>query len=51
VETLTGSPSHVEAGSNTSNVALHIVGDDKKGILESEKVKYGRESHVTWTRE
>jgi hypothetical protein len=37
--------SRVEAGSNSSTVALRVVGDDKKGILESETVKYGRESH------
>jgi hypothetical protein len=32
----------VEAGSNTSTVALRVVGGDKKGSLESETVKYGR---------
>jgi hypothetical protein len=31
--------SHVEAGSNTSIVALRIVGGDKKGSLESETIK------------
>jgi hypothetical protein len=41
----------VEAGSNTSTVALRVVGGDEKGILESETVKYGRESHGTRTRE
>jgi hypothetical protein len=41
----------VEAGSNTSTVALRVVGGDKKGILESETVKYGRESRGTRTRE
>jgi hypothetical protein len=41
----------VEAGSNTSTVALRVVGGDKEGSLESETVKYGRESHGTWTRE
>jgi hypothetical protein len=35
----------VEAGSNTSTVALRVVGGDEKGSLQSEKVKYGRESH------
>jgi hypothetical protein len=45
------SQSHVEAGSNTSTVALRVVGDDEKGSLESETVKYGRESHWTRTRE
>jgi hypothetical protein len=43
--------SRVEAGSNTSTVALRIVGGDKKGSLESETVKYGRESYGTRTRE
>jgi hypothetical protein len=33
----------VEAGLNTSTVALRVVGGDKKGSLESETVKYGRE--------
>jgi hypothetical protein len=32
----------VEAGSNTSIVALRVVGGDGKGSLESETVKYGR---------
>jgi hypothetical protein len=35
----------VEAGSNTSTVTLRVVGGDEKGSLESETVKYGRESH------
>jgi hypothetical protein len=43
--------SRVEAGSNTSTVALRVVGGDKKGSLESEAVKYGREFHGTRTRE
>jgi hypothetical protein len=43
-------PSRVEAGSNTSTVALRVVGGDKNGSLES-AVKYGRESHGTRTRE
>jgi hypothetical protein len=43
--------SHVEAGSNTSTVALRVVGGDKTGSLESETVKYGRKSHGTRTRE
>jgi hypothetical protein len=34
----------VEAGSNTSTVALRVVGGDEKGSLESETVKYGDES-------
>jgi hypothetical protein len=42
--------SHVEAGSNNSTVALRFVGGDKKGNLESERVKYGREYHGTRTR-
>jgi hypothetical protein len=40
-----------EAGSNTSTVTLQVAGDDKKGSLESEIVKYGYESHGTRTRE
>jgi hypothetical protein len=43
--------SRVEAGSNTSTVALRVVGGDEKGSLESETVKYGRESHGTRIRE
>jgi hypothetical protein len=39
------------SGSNTSTVTLRVVGGDKKGSLESETVKYGRESHGTRTRE
>jgi hypothetical protein len=35
----------VEAGSNTS---YYLVGGDEKGSLESETVKYGRESHGTF---
>jgi hypothetical protein len=42
--------SRVEAGSNTSTLALRVVGGDKKGSLESETVKYGRESHGTRIR-
>jgi hypothetical protein len=30
----------VEAGSNTSTVTLRAVGDDEKGSLESETVKW-----------
>jgi hypothetical protein len=41
----------VEAGSNTSTVTLRVVGGDKKGSLESETVKCGRESQGTRTRE
>jgi hypothetical protein len=40
----------VEAGSNTSTVALRVVGGDEKGCVESERAKYGRESHGTETR-
>jgi hypothetical protein len=40
----------VEAGSNTSTVALRVVGGNGKGSLESETVKYGHESHETRTR-
>jgi hypothetical protein len=39
--------SRVKAGSNISTVALRVVGGDEKGTLESETVKYGRESHGT----
>jgi hypothetical protein len=35
----------VEAGSNTSTVALRVIGSDEMGSLESETVKYGHESH------
>jgi hypothetical protein len=42
---------NVEVGSNISTVALRVVGGDKKGSLESETVKYGRESHGTRARE
>jgi hypothetical protein len=41
----------VEAGSNTSTVTLRGVGGDEKGSLESETVKYGRESQGIRTRE
>jgi hypothetical protein len=40
----------VEAGSNTSTLALRVVGGDEEGNLESETVKYGHESHGTRTR-
>jgi hypothetical protein len=40
----------VEAGSNTSPVALRVVGGDEKGSLESETVQYGHESHGTRSR-
>jgi hypothetical protein len=43
--------SRVEAGLNTSAVALRAVGGDKKGSLESETVKYGRDLHGTRTQE
>jgi hypothetical protein len=33
----------VEAGSNTSAVALRVVGGEEKGSIESETAKYGRE--------
>jgi hypothetical protein len=33
----------VEAGSNTSTIALRVVGGDKNGSLESDTVKYGPE--------
>jgi hypothetical protein len=38
------------AESNSSTVTLRVVGGDDKGSLESETVKYGRESHWTRTR-
>jgi hypothetical protein len=41
----------VEAGSNTSTVTLRVVGGDEKGSLKSERVKYGRKSQGTKTRE
>jgi hypothetical protein len=41
----------VEAESNTSTIALRVVGGDKKGSHKSETVKYGREFHGTQTRE
>jgi hypothetical protein len=41
----------MEAGSNTSILALRVVGGDEKGSLESETVKYSRESHGTRIRE
>jgi hypothetical protein len=40
----------VEAGSNTSDVTLRVVGGDEKGSLESETVNYGHESQGTRTR-
>jgi hypothetical protein len=43
--------SHVEAGSNTSTLALWVVGGDEYGSLESETLKYGCKSHGTRTRE
>jgi hypothetical protein len=49
--TLITGQSRVEAGSNTSTVALRVVGGDEKGSLESETVKYGHESHGIRTRE
>jgi hypothetical protein len=41
--------SHVEAGSNTSTIALRVIGGDEKGSLESETVTFGCESHGTRT--
>jgi hypothetical protein len=43
--------SSVEAGSNTVTVTLRVVGGYVKGNLESETVKYGRESNGTRSRE
>jgi hypothetical protein len=45
-----GVVSRVEAGSNTPTITLRVVGGDEKGSLESETVKYGRESHGTRIR-
>jgi hypothetical protein len=45
-----GVRSCVEAGSNTSTVALRVVGGDGKGSLEFERVKYGHEPYETRTR-
>jgi hypothetical protein len=39
----------MEAGSNTSTVAMRVVGGDIKGTLKSETVKYGPES-MHWRR-
>jgi hypothetical protein len=50
-QSLYHSTDRVEAGSNTSTVTLRVVGGDKKRILKSETVKYGRESQGTRTRE
>jgi hypothetical protein len=36
--------SRVEAGSNTSTVALRVVGGDENGSLECETLKYGSKS-------
>jgi hypothetical protein len=43
--------SRMEAGLDTSTVALRVVGGDEKGSLKSETVKYGHKSHGTGTRE
>jgi hypothetical protein len=43
--------SRVEAGSNTSTIALRVIGGDEKGSLESETVKYGHKYHGTQTQE
>jgi hypothetical protein len=43
--------SGVEVGPNTSTVALRVIEGDELGSLESETVKYGRESQGTRTRE
>jgi hypothetical protein len=41
----------VETGSNSSTVTLRVVGDDEKGSLKTETVKYGSEIQGTRTRE
>jgi hypothetical protein len=43
--------SRVGAGTNTYTLTLRVVGGDEKGSLDSETVKYGRESQGTRTRE
>jgi hypothetical protein len=43
-------PSCAEAWSNTSTLALRVVGGDEKRCLESQTAKYDRESHRTRTR-
>jgi hypothetical protein len=50
-ETRWGGKSRVGAWSNAYTLALRVVEGDKMGCLESETIKYGRESHGTWTRE
>jgi hypothetical protein len=50
-EVLSETVARVEAGLNTSNVTLRVVGGDEKGSLKSETVKYGHESQGTRTRE
>jgi hypothetical protein len=42
VTSLDSQDSRLEAGLNTSTVALRVVGDDEKESLESDIVKYGR---------
>jgi hypothetical protein len=51
VENRQCSGTRVEAGSNTSTVTLRVVGDDEKGSLKSEKIKYGLKPQGTRTRE
>jgi hypothetical protein len=46
-----GVEARVDASSNTSAVALRIVGGDEKGSIESETVKYGDVSRGTQTQE
>jgi hypothetical protein len=41
----------VLTGSNTSTVTVRVVGGDEKESLESETIKYGRQSQGTCTRE
>jgi hypothetical protein len=47
----TSDHTRVEAGSNISTVTVRVVGDDEKGSLKSEPVKYDHESQGTRTRE
>jgi hypothetical protein len=42
--------SRVEVRSNTSTIALRVVGGGEKESLPSETVKYGHKTHGTRTR-
>jgi hypothetical protein len=49
--TLSTTNSRVKSRSNTSTVALQVMGGDKKGSVKSETVKYDCESPGARTRE